>query len=164
MGDQLGENFWTTESQSGANIQKAVDYLIKQDPKTEDVTEAVVSPEPALNTLSHHLMSRNSRTSQPSLQFMETPPANTLHLWARQCPITRHSRFGTITSQAPLNELLGLRGGTPVWRAPSSSRSTAGRSMNCLSCQMVKGVSSWTMTSTPHARSWSRFTKWMMIL
>ncbi|KAJ6574913.1 alginate lyase-domain-containing protein [Mycena capillaripes] len=41
MGDQLGVDFWTAKSKYGATIKDAVDYLIKQDPKTEDVTEAV---------------------------------------------------------------------------------------------------------------------------
>jgi len=39
LGDELGINFWTTKSKYGATIQKAVDYTMNIDPKSEDVTE-----------------------------------------------------------------------------------------------------------------------------
>ncbi|CAK5279988.1 unnamed protein product [Mycena citricolor] len=39
MGDQQGIDFWSAKSRYQANIQNAVDFVMKQDPKGEDVTE-----------------------------------------------------------------------------------------------------------------------------
>ncbi|KAJ6627121.1 alginate lyase-domain-containing protein [Mycena sp. CBHHK59/15] len=41
LGDQLGLNLWTAKSKYQATIQTAVDYVMKTDPKSEDVTEVV---------------------------------------------------------------------------------------------------------------------------
>ncbi|KAJ7487393.1 chondroitin AC/alginate lyase [Mycena galericulata] len=40
LGDQLGSNFWMTQSRYKANIQGAVDFVMSKDPKDEDGTEA----------------------------------------------------------------------------------------------------------------------------
>lgn len=39
LGDQLGQNFWTTKSKYGATIQNALDYTMSLDPKEEDVSD-----------------------------------------------------------------------------------------------------------------------------
>ncbi|RPD82674.1 chondroitin AC/alginate lyase [Lentinus tigrinus ALCF2SS1-7] len=39
LGDQLGMNFWTAKSKYGATIQTALDYVMAQDPKEEDVAD-----------------------------------------------------------------------------------------------------------------------------
>ncbi len=39
MGDELGMDFWTTKSKYGATIQTALDFLMRQDPKGEDISQ-----------------------------------------------------------------------------------------------------------------------------
>ncbi|KAI0724433.1 alginate lyase-domain-containing protein [Cerioporus squamosus] len=39
LGDQLGMNFWTAKSRYGATIQTALDYVMAQDPKGEDISD-----------------------------------------------------------------------------------------------------------------------------
>ncbi|KAJ7492812.1 chondroitin AC/alginate lyase [Mycena latifolia] len=41
LGDQLGVNFWTAQSRYQATIQTALDFVMKLDPKDEDVTEVL---------------------------------------------------------------------------------------------------------------------------
>lgn len=41
LGDQLGLNFWTAKSKYGATIQMATDYLMRLNPKNEDILELV---------------------------------------------------------------------------------------------------------------------------
>lgn len=39
MGDQLGHNFWSAQSKYGATIQTALDFILKTDPKSEDISQ-----------------------------------------------------------------------------------------------------------------------------
>ncbi|KAJ6604459.1 chondroitin AC/alginate lyase [Mycena vulgaris] len=41
LGDQLGINFWAAQSRYKSTIQTALDFVMKQDPKDEDVTEVL---------------------------------------------------------------------------------------------------------------------------